>query len=327
MRSRLMAAALGTTLALTGAGVAHATAQTVPGPPTIFMLDTLRDATNNPHLVTTSCDDQNLAVIHTVLYNDHGGPDENVVVFLEPNPGVGGLGVPVQNDQPSPTPIDIPAGGHVAITLPFENGSAVFDAVAVAKGGTMPTSTSELEADETAKTADNSQLFAPGSGTNGKFEYPAAPKACTPPPWHQCPPNWPIDLYPVIQTCPVYVPPPPPSTHPSTTPSATPSSHPSTHPTTNPSTHPSTTHTTSVTTAPTTKPVAVTSTKPTELPTTPVSTTSSTATVTTLSTTAAASLAHTGTTSKTPLVVLALFLALAGAALVAVGKRRGRRQH
>jgi hypothetical protein len=323
-----MAAALGTTLALTGAGVAHATAQTVPGPPTIFMLDTLRDATNNPHLVTTSCDDQNLAVIHTVLYNDHGGPDETVVVFLEPNPGVGGLGVPVQNDQPSPTPIDIPAGGHVAITLPFENGSAVFDAVAVAKGDTMPTSTSELEADETAKTADNSQLFAPGSGTNGKFEYPAAPKACTPPPWHQCPPNWPIDLYPVIQTCPVYLPPPPPtSTQPPTHPSTTPSTHPSTHPTTKPSTHPSTTHTTSATTAPTTKPVAVTSTKPTELPTTPVSTTSSTATVTTLSTTAAASLAHTGATSKTPLLFLALFLALAGAVLVAVGKRRGRRTH
>lgn len=324
LRSRLTAAAVGVGLTLTGAGVAHATAQTVPGSPTIFMLDTLRDAGNNPHLVSTSCGDDGRALIHTVLYNDHGGPDETVVVFLEPNPGVGGLGVPVQNNQPSPSPIDIPAGGHVAITLPFENGSAVFDAVAVAKGSTMPTSTSELAADETAKTADNSQLFYPGGGTNGKYEYPAAPKACTPPPWHPCPPNWPIDQYPVIQTCPVYVPPPPPTTHPSTTPST----HPSTKPTTKPSTQPSVTHSTTVTSAPpTTKPVTATSTKPTELPTTPQSTSSATSAGTALSTTAAASLAHTGGSSSTPLIAASLVLGLSGVILVAVGKRRkGRRQ-
>lgn len=324
MRSRLTAVAVSLTLSLTGAATAHATAQTT-NPPTIFMLDTLRDAGNNPHLVYTSCGDDNRALIHTVLYNDHGGPDETVVVYLEPNNGSGlnTLGVPVQNAQAIPSPIDIPAGGHVAITLPFENGSAVFDAVAVAKGGTMPTTAQELEAAETAKTADNSQLFAPGSGTNGKYEYPAAPTACTPPPWHPCPPNWPIDLYPVIQTCPVYVPPPPPVTHPTT---SQPTTHPSTHPTTtHPSTAPSTTHAT--TTSPPKPSTSTTSAKPTtELVTTPSSSTSAPAAA--LSTTAAASLAHTGASqSSTPLVVAALLLIVTGCTLVVAGLRRRSRNH
>lgn len=321
MRSRLTAVAVSLTLSLTGAATAHATAQTT-NPPTIFMLDTLRDAGNNPHLVYTSCGDDNRALIHTVLYNDHGGPDETVVVYLEPNSGSGlnTLGVPVQNAQAVPSPIDIPAGGHVAITLPFENGSAVFDAVAVAKGGTVPTTAQELEAAEAAKTADNSQLFAPGAGTNGKYEYPAAPTGCTPPPWHPCPPNWPIDLYPVIQTCPVYVPPPPPVTHPTT---SQPSTHPTTtHPTSKPSTHPSTTHTTATTTTPP-KPVTHTSTTPSETPRQVTGTADATSPpVASLSTTAAASLAHTGGSSSTPLVVAALLLIVTGCTLVAAGLRK-----
>lgn len=199
MRSRLTAVAVSLTLSLTGAATAHATAQTPANPPTIFMLDTLRDAGNNPHLVYTSCGDDNRALIHTVLYNDHGGPDETVTVYLEPNNGSGlnTLGIPVQNAQAAPSPIDIPAGGHVAITLPYENGNAVFDAVAVAQGGTIPTTTQQLAAAETAKTADNSQLFPPGKGTNGKYEYAIAPTACTPPPQTACPPNWPINPYPI----------------------------------------------------------------------------------------------------------------------------------
>jgi hypothetical protein len=321
MRSRLTAVAVGLTLSLTGAATAHATAQTPTKTPTIFMLDTLRDAGNNPHLVYTSCGDDNRALIHTVLYNDHGGPDETVVVYLEPSAsGLNTLGVPVQNAQAIPSPIDIPAGGHAAITLPFENGSAVFDAVAVAKGGTVPTTAQQLEAAETAKTADNSQLFAPGSGTNGKYEYPAAPTGCTPPPWHPCPPNWPIDLYPVIQTCPVYV---PPVTQPST---SQPSTHPTTHPTTKPSTSPSITHTTTAATTPP-KPVTHTSTMPSETPQRVTGTADATSPpVTALSTTAAASLAHTGGSSSTPLIVAALLLIVTGGTLMVAGLRK-RGQH
>lgn len=194
MRRTLTTLVVGATLALTG-GVAHATdTPAVSGPPTIFMLDTARDTGHTN--VTTTCDDGG-PTIHTILYNDNGGPAEDVVVYLEPKTPMNILGVPAQNMQALPSPITIPAGGHVAITLPYENGNAVFDAVAVAQGGTIPTTTQQLAAAETAKTADNSQLFPPGKGTNGKYEYAIAPTACTPPPQTACPPNWPINPYPI----------------------------------------------------------------------------------------------------------------------------------
>jgi hypothetical protein len=158
------------------------------------MLDTLRDAGHGN--VKTTCGD-NGPVIHTVLYNDHGGPDEDVQVYLEPTGAWGTIGEPVLNQLPLPSPITIPAGGHTAITLPYENGNAVFVAVAVAKGDTLPTTERQLEAAMTAKTADSSQLFPPGKGTNGKYEYAIAPTACTPPPQTACPPNWPINPFPI----------------------------------------------------------------------------------------------------------------------------------
>lgn len=193
MRSTLTTLVVGATLALTG-GVAHASAQTPSAPPTIFMLDTLRDAGHGN--VTTTCGD-NGPVIHTVLYNDHGGPDETVQVYLEPVGSWNGIGMPVLNQQPSPNPITIPAGGHTAITLPYENGNAVFIAAAVAKGDTLPATDQELEAAMSAHTADSSQLFPPGRGNSGKYEYASAPASCTPPPQTACPPNWPINPFPI----------------------------------------------------------------------------------------------------------------------------------
>lgn len=180
MRRTLTTLVVGATLALTG-GVAHAATQD-----TTQVLVTMTGT-------STTCDGTN-AIIHATLHNP-ATADETAVVYLEPIAGGNTLGVPVTNVQPSPSPVTVPKGGHLDITLPYENGNAVFMAVAVAQGGTMPTTDQELVSQRNAGTAAFSEMFPADSTRTNK--YPAAPAACTPPPQTACPPGWPINPYPI----------------------------------------------------------------------------------------------------------------------------------
>lgn len=287
MRSRLTAAAVGLALTLAGAGTAHATAQTTP------------QVQINMTSTSTTCG--TTATIHATLFNPTSA-DETAVVYME-QAGGNTLGVPVTNSLPVPPPVTVPHNGHLDITLPYEDGNAVFMAVAVAAGGTVPTmwqsspsQPTDLKVMRAAGTAADSELFP--SYKLGVNTYPG---------------------------CPASVSVPPPSSHPSSSASSHPSSHATT---TKPSTVSRTTHTTTATSAPSTRPLPsnTTTTSATEQPTKVTGTTGTTSMATTaLSTTAAASLAHTGASSKVPLVAGAVLLMFAGVALMVAGKRRSRR--
>ena len=315
MRNQLTAAAVGVALALTGGGIAHATTT----PVTIAMSNAI-----------TTCDGTN-AEITAILHND-GGPDEDVQTYLEPNSGVGGLGVPVQYNQPAPDVIHIPSGAQAVVHLPYENGSAVFNAIAVAHGAALPTSTTDLENQVAAKTAAFSELFPAGNGTH-TYTYPVAPSGCTPPPWHPCPPNWPIDLYPVVQTCPVWTPPPAPTVpaQPKASSAAPPK------PVVKATTHPSTTTTStpapaapSVTTSTTTKAVVPQVEAATVAPSTSASTTASVSVTTEPSSvTIAPAAVEKKSSFSGPLLLVGLALAFGAVAVVCavVGARRKHRHN
>lgn len=220
MRSRIAAATVGVAIALTGVGTAHAAAQNTPQ---IRMTST-----------STTCD-SGTATIHATLYNGNG-TGETVVVYLEPNSGGNTLGVPVAN-------ANVAAGDVVGVNLPYENGEAVFMAVAVTGNATVPTmwqsnpaQTDDLKAMRAAGNASDTELFP--TSHSGQYRYPTSP--CPSPAPAPCPPNWPINPYPVPESCPSATPLPQTvavlpqatvsaSAHPSTTPKVT-SSASSTHP-------------------------------------------------------------------------------------------------
>lgn len=177
MNTRLTAVAVGVALALIGAGTAHATQNTVQ----IRMNST-----------STTCDGTT-ATIHASVHNDTTST-ENVSVYLEPTSGGNTLGVPITSDR------SITGGGALDINLPYENGDAIFMAVAVASGGTTPVNDQELVTQRNAGAANFSELTP--AYHSGQYHYPAAPAACSPAPPNQCPPNWPINPYPLADPCP-----------------------------------------------------------------------------------------------------------------------------
>lgn len=285
MRSRLTAAAVGLALTLMGAGTAHATAQTTP------------QVQINMTSTSTTCGTN--ATIHATLFNPTVA-NETAVVYME-QAGGNTLGVPVTNSLPAPLPVTVPHNGHLGITLPYEDGNAVFMAVAVAAGGTVPTmwqsspsQPTDLKVMRAAGTAADSELFP--SYKVGVSTYPGCPASA--------------------------------SASPATShPSSPASSHPATG---KPSTAPSAAHTKAVRSSSSSRPRPrnTTNATPARQMSQAVSTSSSASPMTAeLPTSAAAALAHTGAPSKTPLLAAALALAFAGVAFVFAGNRKRNRHN
>ena len=305
IRSKFAAVAAGTILAftLTAAVTAPVHATQVSTQPVQVKIY-LENNNHNPGTVTADCGPAG-ALLHTALFNDAIGANtiETAVVYAEPANPAAGLGTLVFG------PVDVPIAGHTAVTIPFQAG-VTYDAVAVAKGDPLPTSSADLVTRLQAKppTADNSQLFPSG--------YPADPK-CPPPVPNPCdhkPAG--IDAK-VVPTC-------PPCPAPELTDAAAIAVVPTCVPATEPGTEPSHARTSSKPSS--SSPGPTTSSSPS--PTTPVAATTSspqpTPTGTPTTSSAAPPLAHTGTT-VVPLAIGAFVLLAAGGTFVVFARRARQR--
>lgn len=177
----------------------------------------LANAHHNPNTVTTTCGENNKPLVHTAVYNDHPGATgpETVKIYRE----VGGLGN-YQNWPAVAGPYTIPIGGHQDVTLAY---GPNYNAVAIPAENdpngnpyTFPKYPIDFFTMASTGTADNSQLFAPGTIGQDNYEYPAAPKDCTPP---LPPPPNPCGAKPPVNSAAATVTPScPPCPTPSTTP-------------------------------------------------------------------------------------------------------------